>query len=435
MSEPRILFVAMQNSVHAARWIAQIADLGWDLHLFPIDHSVPHPALRNVVVHRPFHQIGPHGPFASHFAHRRTLRGTLEDTDAARPNVHYRPILPLAAPALVERIISRLAREPGPTPDVTYPRLYGPAMLARAIRQIQPDLVHSLEFQHCGYRLLEARTRYRGVFPRWLATNWGSDIFHFANQPAHRPVIERLLAAADFYSCECERDVGLAHDLGFKGTVLPVLPNSAGFDLVALKPMREAARPSARDVVLVKGYQHFAGRALTALAALERVSDALTGKTVAIYSAAPVVTARARKLQAAGKIRVELIPPHTPHAEMLGWHARARIYLGISAADAISTSLLEAMVMGAFPVQTNTSCCTEWIEDGVSGFAVPVDDEALIADRLRRALSEDCLVDRAAELNWNTALERLERRVLLSRVRSFYEAAMFGVKPHSRGRR
>ncbi len=60
----RILFVAMPNSVHVARWINQISDRGWDLHLFPsIDlfSSAPeriHPDLRNITVygasvHRP----------------------------------------------------------------------------------------------------------------------------------------------------------------------------------------------------------------------------------------------------------------------------------------------------------------------------------------------------------------------------------------------
>ena len=31
----RILFVAMADSVHTARWISQIDDQGWDIHLYP----------------------------------------------------------------------------------------------------------------------------------------------------------------------------------------------------------------------------------------------------------------------------------------------------------------------------------------------------------------------------------------------------------------
>jgi len=34
---PKILFVAMHNSPHAARWIEMAADLGYDFHLFPVE--------------------------------------------------------------------------------------------------------------------------------------------------------------------------------------------------------------------------------------------------------------------------------------------------------------------------------------------------------------------------------------------------------------
>ena len=31
----KILFVAMSDTIHTARWIGQLAGLGWDVHLFP----------------------------------------------------------------------------------------------------------------------------------------------------------------------------------------------------------------------------------------------------------------------------------------------------------------------------------------------------------------------------------------------------------------
>ena len=35
----RVLFVAMADSIHTARWIRQLQGQGWDLHLFPVDTS------------------------------------------------------------------------------------------------------------------------------------------------------------------------------------------------------------------------------------------------------------------------------------------------------------------------------------------------------------------------------------------------------------
>src|SRR4051812_1362464 len=75
-TRPRILFVAMHHSIHAARWIDTIADAGWSLHLFPLDQDPHHTRLRNITIHRPtlestngIHPIGPiHATTPSYFS-------------------------------------------------------------------------------------------------------------------------------------------------------------------------------------------------------------------------------------------------------------------------------------------------------------------------------------------------------------------------------
>jgi glycosyltransferase involved in cell wall biosynthesis len=94
---------------------------------------------------------------------------------------------------------------------------------------------------------------------------------------------------------------------------------------------------------------------------------------------------------------------------MLALHGNARVSMGVGISDGISTSFLEALVMGSFPIQSCTACADEWVEDGVSGFIVSADDPSMIASRLVRALEDDALVDRAAEINWRTAQDRLEK--------------------------
>ena len=106
-------------------------------------------------------------------------------------------------------------------------------------------------------------------------------------------------------------------------------------------------------------------------------------------------------------VPVEIIPMETPHEEILGYHARSRISIGLSITDAISTSLLEAMVMGSFPIQSNTSCGSEWLEDGRSGIFVNPEDPEDTERAVRRAVADDELVNRAAELNYNNLLEKL----------------------------
>ncbi len=62
-----------------------------------------------------------------------------------------------------------------------------------------------------------------------------------------------------------------------------------------------------------------------------------------------------------------IIPEFTSHHDILQKHGQARISIGLSIGDAISTSLLEAIVMGSFPIQSWTSCADEWIVDGKTG--------------------------------------------------------------------
>ena len=132
---PRILFVAMVNSIHAARWISQLPTSEFDIHLFPCQTARPHPLLGDTTSH---------------------MTGLIPRGVG---------LLSMVAGAL--RMKERLGIQRVP---VLFQRSY---WLARTIRRLKPDLVHSLEFQHAGYLALEARRRIRRGFPPWIATNWG----------------------------------------------------------------------------------------------------------------------------------------------------------------------------------------------------------------------------------------------------------------------
>ncbi len=390
----RILFVAMANSIHTARWIAQIADQGWDLHLFSsIDSSLVHSALRSVTVHHSFYgrQADRHPSVRSRgLAVGNTRLGNLG------------------------RILVRKL-----SPD------YRVRQLARLVRRLKPDIVHSLEIQAGGYLTLRAQAETGRAFPKWIATNWGSDIYLFGRLAAHAERVRAVLEACDYYSCECQRDVTLARDMGLRGIALPVLPNTGGFDLEKAARLRQPGPISDRRTIVLKGYQHFAGRALVGLHALRKCAEQLQGYRIAIYQATDDVKIAAELLSRDTGIETEIIPP-CPHDEMLGLFGKARIYLGLGISDAISTSLLEAIVMGAFSIQSCTSCADEWIVDGESGLIVPPEDPDPVADALRRALVDDALVDSAAERNAHVAADRLDASMIQKQVIQNYETVCAG---------
>jgi hypothetical protein len=410
----------MSDSPHAARWINQVSDLGWDLHFLPVFPQDFHALMNGITGHRPWIQVSLRRILSSIFSD--SLNVLKQETENHPNKIPVRAVFPVPVIGPFDRVLYKVKTARLGESDVQAPFGYGPQVLARLIRKLKPDLIHSMEFQHAGYNVLRAKEIIGAEkFPKWLATNWGSDIYYYRNFPDHLKQISRLLQNVDYYSCECERDVGLARELGLKAPSLPVLPNSGGFDVKHLSALRGALPPSKRKILMVKGYQHFAGRALTALQAIARCADALEGFRIILFSASSQEVCEAvEELRAFHGLDISILS-YTSHERMLKYFAHARIYLGVSVSDAISTSMLEAMAMGAFPIQTDTSCCDEWIADGKSGFSVPHDDVDMIADRLRKALTRDDLVDEAARLNWVTVENRLDERKLKPRIVQFYE--------------
>ena len=381
----RILFVAFQNSIHTARWVSQLVGQGWDIHLFPSTlQGGLHPLLRNV-------DIKSHYPAIL----RLSLRALRRASD-----IQDNPTL--------KRWFSK-----DPHPLTAY-------WLSRVICQIRPDIIHSLEFQHAGYLMIEARERLHGNLPPWIAGNWGSDIYLFGKLPSHAPRVRAILEACDYYTCECERDVRLALDMGLKGTPLPVLPNAGGFDLELAGRLRTPGSTSRRRIIILKGYQTWAGRALLGLNAIELCAAELRGYRVVIPLASPEVQLAAEVVAQRTGLTIEVLPG-CQHEEMLRLYGRARIYLGLSISDAISQSMLEAIVMGAFPIQSCTACADEWVADGLNGMIVPPEDSQAVAAALRKALTDDALVDQAADYNTRLARDRLDIRVVQPKAVALYE--------------
>ena len=372
----RILFVAMAQSIHTARWIAQLRGRGWDLHLFPVERGRLHPELQALTIHDAF------GCECS------------------------------ALPPSVRVLQAEAAGEGG---DAV-------GRLAATLDGLRPDVVHSLELLKAGRMVLEARARMLSELPPWIVTNWGSEIALLGRLPQYAGTLHGVLAACDYYACECERDVVLARAHGLRGHVLPVLPIAGGFDLSTLRALRQDGPTSRRRLVLLKGYQGWAGRALVGLRALERAAAALSGYRVVIYSTDPDVGLAARLASEDAGLPIDIASERS-HLEMLGLHGRARISVGLSLGDGISTSLLEAMIMGSFPIQSRSSCAQEWMVDGVNALFVPPNDPDEVAVALYRALGDDGLVDRADELNQRLARERFDLSVTVPQATAFYQRA------------
>jgi len=285
------------------------------------------------------------------------------------------------------------------------------------VSRLKPDFVHALELQNAGYlasRAFKGLTKKRPIL---VATNYGSDIYWFSRDPKHSKLISELLAQVDRYAAECGRDVELARQLGFSRDVMPVLPNAGGFTSSQLGS--EPLPVAKRKLIMVKGYHGWVGRAHIALQALESISAELRDYEIAVYSCNLSTKRLARQMGKRTGLNVTAYSKGAlSHDDMVEKFSRSLIYVGLSLSDGISTSMLEAMAMGAIPVQTSTACCDEWFsETGVAIQSLTVEDVALgIQTAIGLALTTDSAVK-----NRETIRARASREEIAKQALAFYQ--------------
>ena len=375
-----VLMIAMPNSVHTARWINQFRDTPLDITIIPSAiSSVLHPSIRDLLV-----SDGP-------------LR------------------------IRVPEEFQRFEQVVGMIDHVCFGIFRGMQLNSwLKSRQVEFDVVHALELQHAGYIL--SRINRDIHFSRVIISNWGSDVFWYQRFRRHRNRLLKLMSLATHYSCECERDIELAKELGFRGVAFPVHPNAGPVHSGHLLAADTAAVPSDRKIILVKGYTKFVGRADIALRAIEFAVEHCKNFEIVLYSSDRRSRKIARRItKRTGLVIRTLKPYEMAHEDMLNLFLSARVYLGVSMSDGISTSLLEAISSGTFPIQTNTSCVSEWVSDGVNGFIVDYKDPRVISHRIVEALSNDELVNGAARVNHQIAKDRLSSKSMLNDHLAFYQ--------------
>jgi glycosyltransferase involved in cell wall biosynthesis len=384
----RILFVAMSDSIHVARWISQLTEQGWELYIFSSTNNLMiHPDLRNVTIYKNF------------FSYQKNI-----DKSVKMKGI---PVIFNVFVKIGNFILKMVV------PDFNRIRLN------HVIARLKPDIIHSMEFQAAGYLTSDVKKKYLSKFPFWIATNWGSDIYLFHHDPGHLKKIQDILKDCDYYLSECRRDVTLAKELGLKGKVLPMLPAAGGFDLEYFSRIQKAMPPSNRRIILLKGYHGWAGRALIGLEALKLCSSQLNGYSIVVYLASADVITKINKFSKETGIQVKIIP-HRSHEELMRYFGQARIHIGLSISDGMPNTLMEAMILGAFPIQSDTSCADELIENGKSGLIVPPENVIAIAAAIKRALDDDYLVNDAANINFSIARDRLDKSIIQPKVITMY---------------
>jgi glycosyltransferase involved in cell wall biosynthesis len=189
-----------------------------------------------------------------------------------------------------------------------------------------------------------------------------------------------------------------------------------------MRRFRSQLPASSRRLIMLKGRQDdLGGRALFALQALHLCAEYLSDYEIAIYMPSDIVACAARYVTQMTGLRFRTIPHRTPHDEIVRLMGNSRIGIGVGVTDGTPNAMLEAMVMGAFPIQSNTADTRGWIEDGKNGLLVPPQDSAAIAAAIRKAVVDDRMVDEASEINARITKERIDISIVKPQAVRIYE--------------
>ena len=337
----QVILVAMIDSVHTVRWIKnwQATD-ELELTLVPSGpHRKPHPELTSL--------MSPNGPI-------RKIEGS----------------------GLFGGLIS-----------YALDKFFGTALQLRCLKSAATEIkttkfyLHYLETQHSGYLTLRFLRKQRDAIV--VGSNWGSDLYWFKRFNHHRKKIKELLQHTHKYLVECERDYELADELGFMGERTTVGPNSFIY--------KKRPKTAKDKLIVVKGYQGWAGRSHLALRAIAEASVHLRDFRVIVYSCGLRTRLLCGYLSKKSKVKFETFPKHAlSEDDMNELFSRGQIYVGASISDGVSTSALEALNHDLIVIQTNSACLGNLIEDGNNVFS-PSPDVTEIRESLIRSivLAED----------------------------------------------
>jgi glycosyltransferase involved in cell wall biosynthesis len=373
----KILFISMP-SIHAIRWIENLKDTSYELYWFDVMGR----------------------------GNMWTINRVHQFTDWERRKLPYLKgeyFLSRNYPSFFEKI------EP-------FLKVTASEQLATIIKTIQPDIIHSFEMQSCSYPIIKAMNRFPNI--KWIYSCWGNDLYYYRQFSFHLKRIKIVLARVNAIHTDCARDYTIAKKLGFKGFHLGVVPGGSGYNLDLYHSLKLPV--TQRKMIIVKGYQHQFGKGLIIVKALHAIQSELQNFEIVVFGAHKEVVEYIND----NKLPYQVYHRHElSHDEILTLMGKSVIYIGNSISDGIPNTMLEAVAMGAFPIQSNPGGATEEIiNHGKNGLLIenPESIEEII-QLLRFAISNPEMIENAIKINTILAQEKLEYKMVKEKIVAMYE--------------
>ena len=374
----KILFISMP-SIHVIRWVDNLKDSGYELYWFDV-----------------------------------TDKGKLDATNKIHQFTNWkeRKIPPIKGEYFLSKRAPFLYEKVKPFLEITENEF-----LEKIVNEIKPDVVHSFEMQNCSYQIRKTMDKHPDLI--WIYSCWGNDLYYYKNFKEHKSQIIKVLHRVNFIHTDCKRDLDIAKSLGFRGKYLGVIPGGTGYKLDELQKFKIPVEQ--RKIILVKGYEHIFGRGLNIIKALEEITEEIKDYEVVVFAAHSIVIEYIKQK----KLPFNTLDRHgLKHYEVLELMGKALVYIGNSISDGMSNTLLEAIVMGAFPIQSNPgNVSEEIINNNINGLIINNPESTLeIKNLISDALKDKKRLIEAEKINSDIAISRLDFKKNRHKVIAIYNS-------------
>lgn len=290
------------------------------------------------------------------------------------------------------------------------------------LKKIKPDIVHSFALQISCLPILSVMLKYPDL--KWIYSSWGSDIYFYHKLSISKIEIISVLERVSFLITDCNRDYAIAKKHNFKGEFLGVYPGNGG--ILFLYEPNKLLIPNERDIVLIKGYNNNIGKGIQIIKAIdEKIVELLQKYNLVIFGADKEVCNYINNTLIFKSLNITLYTIEQPlsNNNLLELMNKSYLYIANSLSDGIPNTLLEAMGMGCFPIQSNPGNVTsEVIKNGINGLLIenPMNIEE-INKHICLALSNNVLIEESFKINIELIRERCDRNRLKQPILSLYE--------------
>jgi glycosyltransferase involved in cell wall biosynthesis len=279
----------------------------------------------------------------------------------------------------------------------------------RVLKKISPDLVIAYRVQSSG--VLAAFT---GFHPLVLAAQ-DEDIVHPVGSRLSRSCVKFAIRRGDAFNAWGENMARNLCRLGAPRDRIIVRPRGVRTDIFLPGPTgaRRNGRPT---VCTTRGLYALYGHGFL-LEVIDRLRHEVADVLLTLMGSGPEEEAIRRDIARRDLGRnVRLLGRGDQHA-VASLLQRSDVYVSVKSTDGVSSSLLEAMACGTFPVVADVPANRPWVRHLETGLLTADGDVSAYVRHLKRALEDDELRARAAaanvafvqrELDWAVTMRRME---------------------------